>query len=506
MIKKAKTRDKLQFGDFQTPPHLAKEVCSLLSRLGIKPASIIEPNCGTGSFVVATMEFFPDAKKILAFDINETCVKKSQDAVRKAGRHTTDVQITRADFFRVDWDTITHSLQQPLLILGNPPWVTNSVLGTIKSSNLPVKSNFEQRRGIDAITGKSNFDISEWMLSREIEWITGRQAVLAMLCKTTVARKVLRRAWKKGLHFNNADVYLIDAQKHFGVAVDAGLLVVTGSPKDKTCDCRVHRSLPGQEVSSLFGYRQNTLVANLSLFEQHKNLWGLDGYKWRSGIKHDCAKVLELIPENSRYRNTLGQHVLLEPDYLYPMLKSSDLARPGQPKPIRWMLVTQHHIGEDTSLIRRISPKTWDYLTRHEDYFARRASTVYRNRSRFAIFGVGDYSFADWKVGISGLYKKLDFKVVGPYMNKPVVLDDTCYFIACISQSEAYTLAELLNSDVAREFLSAFIFWDEKRPITLSILKRLSIRALAKKLHMENRLKEYLTHRQSHHNQMLLWK
>jgi len=433
-------------------------------------------------------------------------VKKSQDAVRKAGTHTTNVQITRDDFFKVDWDTITPSLHEPLLILGNPPWVTNSMLGTIKSSNLPTKSNFDDRRGIDAITGKSNFDISEWMLSREIEWIAGRQAVLAMLCKTTVARKVLRRAWKKGLHFNNADVYLIDAQKHFGVAVNACLLVVTGSPKDKTCDCRVHPSLSRQDASGLFGYRQNTLVASLPSFEQHKDLQGPECYKWRSGIKHDCAKVLELVPENGRYRNALGRHVQLEADRLYPMLKSSDLARPGQVEPKRWMLVTQHYIAEDTSLMRRISPKTWNYLTLHEDYFARRASTVYRNRPRFAIFGVGDYSFADWKVAISGLYKKLDFKVVGPYMNKPVVLDDTCYFIPCTLREEAELLAELLNSDTAREFLSAFIFWDEKRPITLSVLKRLSIRALAGKLHMENKLKEYLPHSQSRHNQMLLWK
>ena len=34
----------------------------------------------------------------------------------------------------------------------------------LASPNLPSKSNFQNRKGLDAVTGKANFDISEWML------------------------------------------------------------------------------------------------------------------------------------------------------------------------------------------------------------------------------------------------------------------------------------------------------------------------------------------------------
>jgi len=51
---------KVEFGDFQTPISLAREICSLIARTGFRPASILEPTCGTGSFLKASLEIFPD--------------------------------------------------------------------------------------------------------------------------------------------------------------------------------------------------------------------------------------------------------------------------------------------------------------------------------------------------------------------------------------------------------------------------------------------------------------
>ena len=49
--------------------------------------------------------------------------------------------------------------------------------------------------------------------------------------------------------------------------------------------------------------------------------------------------------------------------------------------------------------------------------------------ARFSIFGIGDYSFAKYKVTISGMYKRTTFSLVLPENDKPLMLDDTCYFI-----------------------------------------------------------------------------
>jgi hypothetical protein len=146
------------------------------------------------------------------------------------------------------------------------------------------------------------------------------------------------------------------------------------------------------------------------------------------------------------------------------------------------MLVTQKVIGESTSTIKTNAPKTWAYLNKYRNYFDKRKSSIYKGRPPYSIFGVGDYSFAPWKVAISGLYKRLDFVVVGPHEGRPTVLDDTCYFLPCDSKEVAEFIAALLNSEIAQHFLHSFIFWDAKRPITAKILNKLNLYALAREL------------------------
>jgi hypothetical protein len=89
------------------------------------------------------------------------------------------------------------------------------------------------------------------------------------------------------------------------------------------------------------------------------------------------------------------------------------------------------------------------------------------------------------------LYKKLEFRAVGIWQGKPIVLDDTSYFVACKSKSEAILVCDLLNSDAARAFYSAFIFWDAKRPITVAVLKLLDLFALAKDLGRGDEMDSY---------------
>lgn len=491
-----KSKQKEEFGDFQTPLDLAQEVCSLLLGQSIAPASILEPTCGAGSFIAASLQTFPTVKRVIGIDINQTYVERAKQFIAHS-RYGCETDIRQEDFFNVDWDRLLNSLSGPLLIIGNPPWVTNSRLGSLGSSNSPQKSNFQNHRGIDAITGRSNFDISEWMLIQMLSWISARQATLAMLCKTAVARKVLLHAWRNEYRLSRSDIYCIDAQTHFGASVDACLLVVTPSEAERSVECRIHNDLSEDSVAGHIGYYDGRLLADTSAYKLWKHLEGDGLYRWRSGIKHDCVKVMELQEHDGQYWNGLGEVVDIENDYLYPMLKSSDVSSSSERSQSRYMIVPQRFVGEDTAEIKQRAPKTWEYLERHSDLMERRASSIYRNRPRFSIFGVGDYSFATWKVAISGFYKKLRFKILGPLSGKPVMLDDTCYFIPCQTEEEAVCISEMLNSDIAEEFLSAFIFWDAKRPVTIEMLQRLDLLSLARELGVEDQLVE---------NQPAVWK
>jgi hypothetical protein len=232
-------------------------------------------------------------------------------------------------------------------------------------------------------------------------------------------------------------------------------------------------------ADTIIGFEDGMLLADIAAYDRWKHLCGDEIVKWRSGVKHDCAKVMELYREGSKFRNGLGELVGLEDEFVFPMMKSSHVAKGGKGADNRFMLVTQRTVGEGTATIQDRAPHTWAYLNAHADLLNKRGSSIYRNRPQFSIFGIGRYTFAPWKVAISGFYKKTDFTIVGPVNGKPVVLDDTSYFLPCQTKQQAEYLGSLLNSSTAQSFYRAFIFWDAKRPITADLLRRLDLRRLA---------------------------
>ena len=478
MIQRTKTSQVAEFGDFQTPTNLAERVCQLLADTGTKPASIVEPTCGIGNFVIAALDAFPLSQQVLSLEINPEYASKLTSRLSDRP-DAAKVKLICESFFTADWPGLLKSLPEPVLVVGNPPWVTNAHLGRLGSENLPEKSNFQNHRGMDALTGKSNFDVSEWMLVRLTEWLNGRDATIAVLCKNAVARKVLSHIWREGLSVAGAEIHGIDAAQHFDAAVEACLLIVRLQSGKRCCEAAIYRNLGFTRPDAVIGYRDGMLLSDVPAFSRWQELLTTAGAQWRSGIKHDCSAVMELRREGKEYRNGLGEAVDIEAEYLYPMLKSSDIADGTAATPRRYMLVPQRAVGADTAPIERTAPLTWRYLQSHQQHLARRGSSIYRNRPPFSIFGVGEYSFSPWKVAIAGLYKSLKFAVIGPYEGKPTVLDDTCSFLPCATEEDARHLQSLLHSPPAQEFLNAFIFWDAKRPVTVEVLRRLDLAKLA---------------------------
>ncbi|TNF17763.1 MAG: SAM-dependent DNA methyltransferase [Rhodobacteraceae bacterium] len=472
-----KARDTWQYGDFQTPPDLARQVCAVLAARGIAPGAILEPTCGRGAFLAAARAGFPRARQVLGVEINPTHV---QDARARLGAGAC---VEQGDFFTVDWPAVLARDEGPWLVLGNPPWVTNAELGLLKSTNLPAKSNFQRHKGLDALTGKANFDISEWMLLQQLDWLRARSGWIAMLVKAAVARKILRQAWKRGDPVGRAALYRIDAMQHFGASVEACLFVLPVGIGARSRDCDVFDTLDAAAPQATLGFHDQVLVSDVPAYLRHRALVGGNRHHvWRSGVKHDCARVMELTrAEAGHYANGLGEVVLLEPEMVFPLLKSSDVAR-GRARAERVMLVPQREIGGDTAALAQTAPLTWHYLQRHGARLDARSSVIYRGKPRFSVFGVGAYSFAPWKVAISGFYTSFNFMKVGPSGGKPVVLDDTVYFLPCRSEAEADLLLTLVRSPPYAALLRAMVFPGDKRPVTADLLKRVSLELVASHL------------------------
>ncbi len=475
-----KSINKWQYGDFQTPFNLAQKVVNVLkNNHNIDPDIIIEPTCGKGAFVKAAYEGFENAN-ILGFEINKEYVNEA-NLFTSAVSDSERISVKEADFFSTDWNKVLSSLTGYILIIGNPPWVTNSELGTLNSKNLPEKSNFQNRKGIEAITGSGNFDISEWMLLQHINWLSKRNGAVAFLCKYAVARKVMKQVSKSADHHFTGHIYPIDAKANFNASVEACLFILTTDNGSENCE--VYENLDSSLPSHIIGERDSFIISDIDHYEKWRHLRGQDArYVWRSGVKHDCSKVMELLPENEGYKNGLGEIINLEREYVYPLLKSSDVGNCRVNSYRKVVLITQKIVGEETSSIKIMAPRTWKYLHEHEDYLSRRKSSIYNNKPPFSVFGIGSYTFKEWKIAISGFYKKLNFNLVGPLDGKTVAFDDTVNFLSFDSEDEARFIHSLIVSKPSLELLESMIFWDEKRPITVDILRRLSLKEIAKEL------------------------
>ena len=137
MTDKAKTAE---YGDFQTPAGLARSVCAVLKAQGVRPASLLEPTCGVGGFLLAGLHEFPELHSAFGADINADYVKQAERALpQRPDAHRARLVV--ADCFQIDWASVIAELPEPVLILGNLPWVTNAHLGRLSSRNLPEKSN-----------------------------------------------------------------------------------------------------------------------------------------------------------------------------------------------------------------------------------------------------------------------------------------------------------------------------------------------------------------------------
>lgn len=471
---------KRELGDFQTPSVLADLLVKVLKTKNLSPNVIVEPTCGEGSILIASHNVF-NPQKSLGIEIQKSYTDKL------AQNLTNNISILNKDFF-VSLPNIKDfiSENENILFVGNPPWVTNSELSALGSDNLPDKSNFDNIRGIEAITGKSNFDISEYIIKLLIDNFSYKKAVFAFLCKISVAKKIMNRLWKKKLQYKSAEIYPIDSKKYFSAAVDACLFYLDCSEKKENSELGIFESIENPVKKYTSGFYKNVYFEDLAK-KSALEIYGKSQFIWRNGVKHDCSKVMEFIITNNGLQNGYNESVDIESDLVFPYLKSSDLVK-NKFIDRRRILVTQKFINEPTDYIQIKYPKTWAYLTEHTEDFEKRKSVIYKNKCRYSIFSVGDYTFKPYKIAISGLYKSICFKLITPYEDKTVLLDDTCNFISFDSKEKAEFILELLQTETALQYLNARISWEAKRPVKTEVLNSIDFEKLAK---IENKANLY---------------
>ncbi len=474
---------RADLGDFQTPPALVAAVLKRLGPVAARWPRVLEPTCGRGNFLAGLLALDPPPAEIRGIELQADHLDAARRVISQAPE-SVRVDLAAGNLFDLDLraDALAWQQQGPLLVVGNPPWVTNSELGSLESGNRPRRINQKAARGIDAMTGSSNFDIAEAVWLKLLTDLADERPTIALLCKTSVARNVLEHALRRNLPIVDASLVRIDAKAWFGASVEACLLCLTLVAESEPVTLTripVFDALDSHEPRGFMGFAHGRIVADLDAYASFLPFDGTCPITWRQGVKHDAADVMELSQDPlGALRNKGGESLEIEAEHVYPLLKGSDLSRPSPITVNRRVIVTQRALGDDTERLNDQAPKLWSYLHAHIDRFTRRKSSIYRGRPRFAMFGIGPYSFAPYKVAVSGLHRRPVFHTVGPDAGRPVMLDDTCYFLACRSPVQAALVATLLNGPDAQGLLGALALPGAKRAVTKALLQRLDLRAL----------------------------
>lgn len=463
--------DKKEFGDYQTPPAFCDVVCKYLINNGFaeQPQIILEPTCGKGHFITAALKHFKGAR---AYGVD---CNPSHAAQAKASN--PEAQILTANIFSVDVSDLCGKERNNALIIGNPPWALNSEL----SNNLPTKRNFKGLRGIDALTGSSNFDICEYIILKMLEEYKKSNSIICMLCKNSVARNVVLEISRNSIATKKIELVNFNSSKIFNISAAACILIIKLSPEAYTETNYIVKDIDAPEVAEKYKVVDGLIKPQ---GEEVPDFEGVCPIKWRQGVKHDCGKVMELTKnQDGEYINKYGEVLNIEEGLIFPLVKSSHFKSPIITDFKKYVIVTQKKAKEDTSYIKEAFPLTWQYLNNHKADFDKRKSVIYNNAGSFAMFGIGDYSYKKYKVGLSGFYKKPLFCLL--HSEKAVMTDDTAYFITFESYNLAYAATLLLNSEQVQKFLLSIAFIDNKRPYTVKLLARLDLKKCVEAVTLE---------------------
>src|SRR5436305_6201663 len=100
---------------------------------------VIEPTCGRGNFIEGLLNLSVPPREIQAIEIQNEHLEKARRFTGYSS--STRVVVRQENIFNLNLhQDLQWSETGPLLVVGNPPWVTNSELGTLGSDNLPQKT------------------------------------------------------------------------------------------------------------------------------------------------------------------------------------------------------------------------------------------------------------------------------------------------------------------------------------------------------------------------------
>ncbi|MGC8749127.1 MAG: Eco57I restriction-modification methylase domain-containing protein, partial [Candidatus Kapaibacteriota bacterium] len=214
--------------------------------------------------------------------------------------------------------------------------------------------------------------------------------------------------------------------------------------------------------------RELTVIAGRNPYKARRGAstepYGVFWLEIKQVLSNGNIIVCNLAEKGKRY--ILKRDATIEPDLVYPAVRGRDIQRWGIESKI--FVLIPYPFSSNTPYteteLKNNFPRTYAYFTQFKDILLSRGSKFLQNlaekTSFFTMFGIGDYTFARYKV----LWKRMANDIVAsvvsqaktPFGYKTVIGTDTTALFATNNESEAHYLCAIINSKPVRDFIKSF--------------------------------------------------
>jgi hypothetical protein len=413
------------------------------------------------------------------------------------------------------WVKLIQNSFAPLLhtefdyVIGNPPWIKWDFLSREyknKLGNLYLNIyKLFSHKGMKAGMGLAHDDISVVFMYVAIDKYLKQGGKLGFVMKQTLYKSVAGNEFRKFKIEKNGnapvplkvlkvnDMLALEPFKSSAQAETSTIIIEKGLqtkypvpysiwlPKIKSPD----------EHDSLEKVIKETTITEKDAYPDNKNdlsdIWilankgeqkkefkkGQNYYAPRHGIVNDLNGVFfvniigkegkDLLIENQTKATKKPVEQIrtkIEKDLLFPFLKPKNTGRWGTNGYSYALLPQKKHGENNESELRTKFPLTYKYLFKFKDNLLGRASKWFKIKGFpfYSLFGLGEYSFAPFKIVWCCMTYAPDFSVVSEINDKfigkkKVMPDNTIGYISTNNENEAHYICALLNSAHVSEML-----------------------------------------------------
>lgn len=535
---------RLALGEYDTPRGLAELAVETLDIDDPASETFLDPGCGVGTFLTVCIARKREAMEgslesprptepvesaaaavdaitdtVYGIDVNPVAVRGARLAYLSALGSLLDdeavtevtVPVVRADALGLreagsSAGSVVRDDSPALMVdhlVGNPPWITWSALpertrAAWRRTHVD-RLNLQAYHGRESLLGYGNDDVSVpfvWTcLDRYLAPDGDAAVVLKRNLITGPAGRLFRRGRVGDRPVSVETVHDFGSLHPFGDEVNADAAVyglradaATTFPVECVSWKRANGTHGGRrpKFDSAAAIRASLCRGQTGLTpvqpDDPASPWiagdvesralGDPDHRIRHGVKDDAKAVFSLDRE---------QLADLEPDHVYPYLRSRHVVKYGLFGHDLQLVPLPKVDADNEAELRRETPRTFEHLAEHRETLEGRSSSWFDSGPFYNLFGLGEYTWADYKVVWCRLGFKPHFAVISTVDDpdlgeKRVVPGDHCMFVATDDAHEAHFLCALLNSAVYQRSIEGLAS-EGKSGIPKALVERLHLPA-----------------------------